>query len=164
MRTIQVGHEWAYIVTDEDTGLFVAHGSYGTFAHCWPPRGRSRTLHEFLIGLGFDYFMNKARHHDFMSFDCDATKRAMAEEIRSRRRSRDITKDEARDAWDDLDLLEDTNSLDAFTAWMSDTLRDALGENWYELLQRTPAPECREFWRVIWPAFLAEITPTAQEV
>lgn len=160
MHTIQVGHEWAHIVTDEDTGLFVAHGSYGTFANCWPPRGRSGTLHEFLARLGFDYFMNKARPDDFQRFNFDATMKAVREDILRSRRAGDITKQQAADAWYDLDMMDETTSLDAFTAALSSDVTDALGEAWWECIQRGPSPECTEFWRVIWPAFLAKVQPS----
>jgi len=158
MRTIKAGHEWAYIITDEESGLFVAHGSYGTFAHCWPPRGRSRTLHEFLAGVGFDYFMNKARQDDLLRFDFAATVKTMKDEIRRRRRENGINRNLAREAWDELDYMDETGSKDAFMATLSSDLTEALGDDWWTLVQCGPSPECTEFWRVIWPAFLEEIT------
>lgn len=163
LHTIIVGAEWAHIVTDEETGLFVAHGSFGTFAHCWPPRGRRRTLHEFLAGLGFDYFMTKTRAEDSRRFDFDATVKAMKGEIRRHRREKGISTTAARDAWDELDALDETDSQDAFVTSLSDDLMDALGDDWWMLIQHGPSPECTEFWRILWPAYLQVIAPAKEE-
>lgn len=158
LRTIRVGMEWAHIVTDEATGLFVAHGSYGTFAYTWHPNHRGVSLHEFLARLHRDYFMGKTKGRDAVMFDCERTRKDLKLSIIDCRRNRSCTTQEARKAWNALEDIEDTDSGDLF---MEHVYQDGdiaevvcdLGE----MRRECASPQCVEFWRVIWPAFLAEI-------
>jgi len=156
---IKVGSEWAYIVTDDDLGLFCAHGSYGTFAYVWPPQHRSQPLHAFLADLDFHYFIRKTRGLTAMEFDFDGTFANLRRCVLNARRTRYIGLEAARDAWDILDSIDQTNSPDFLAAQIFDetALVQALGDDWMLEFRDRYCPQCTEFWRVIWPAFMAKI-------
>lgn len=160
LRTIRVGMELAHIITDEPTGLFVAHGSHGTFAYTWHPNHRGVSLHEFLASLHRDYFMGKTKGRDAVMFDCKRTRKDLKLSIIDCRRNRSCTTQQARDAWNALEDIEDTDSGDLF---MEHVYQDVdIAEvviDISEARRECASPHCVEFWRVIWPAFLAEVAP-----
>lgn len=156
---IHAGHEWAYIVLDEATGLFSAHGSYGTFAFVWPPEYRSEPLADFLSDLGFDYFVGKTRGCSAREFDQEATVRRLKKWIIDARKNGDCTQVEARGAWDSLVGIDETNEpMFVHLIYDDPDLYRVIGSDAYEAICRRYTPECTEFWRVIWPEFLKTIS------
>lgn len=158
--TIRANHEWAYVVIDEATGLFMAHGSYGSFCYVWPPAHRSLPLVEFLSRLDRDYFMSKCRGRAATRFDAAATAAHMHRLVLAARRQGECTRETARAAYDQItDGAEENHAserdfLDAILN--SDDLTDLLGQDLWDMLFYSPAPDCVGFWRDIWPAFLEQ--------
>ena len=164
LLTIRAGMEWSHIVLDEETGLFTAHGSYGTFAYTWPPQYRSTPLRAFVSSLDFDYFIGKTRGSGAVEFDEAGSRQAIKRLIIDARRTHGETKSGAREAWNELSDIPEGEGEDFFARQIADndTILNVIGhDDWWHVLARRYKPECTEFWKVIWPAFLAEIKPAA---
>ncbi len=162
LYTIRTATGWdgAQIVIDEQSGLFMAHGSFGTYAYCWTHIG-AQTLKQFLTGLDFGYFMEKTFGRGYRIFDADETTKSLRSEIKRRRRDDDLTKQQARDAWVDLDLYlgESSDHEHAYITEMcrSEALMRVAGDEYYDVGVLVDNPSCRGFWNEIWPLFLADI-------
>jgi predicted Zn-ribbon and HTH transcriptional regulator len=152
--------EWAFIYIDEDRGVFTAVTSYGNYAYIWNHIGTA-TLKEFLRDLDCDYFMKKARGPGYMRFDFRATVKGMKKHIAHVRRHRWINKDLARDAWDDIERIEDRMSVELFVedVWSSPDICKAYGNDFDGVIVESLCPQCKGFWEVIWPEFLKKIAP-----
>lgn len=154
------GYEWAFIYVDEKTGVFACYSSFGNYNYCWNHIG-TRTLKEFLRGLDFDYFMGKTRS-GYRRFDYDATVEGIKHHIIDSRRTAYLSKEEAREAWKELDDISDENSSDRFFdafCW-SKPLMHVYGGDICDIARERPDPDSRGFWKVIWPTFLEKIAQT----
>ncbi|MCS3690895.1 hypothetical protein [Bradyrhizobium elkanii] len=162
---IRADHEWAFIYVDEKTGVFAAYSSFGTYAYCWAHIGTS-TLKEFLSELDFDYFMGKTRGLELKQFDFHATIKGMKEFICDQRRQEALDKDEARDAWYDIEAIENRISVDLFVddVYASKPICEAYGNDFEDVIRNRPDPQCVGFWRAIWPEFLKRIAAPAEAV
>lgn len=152
--------EWAFIYLDEKTGVFTSYSSFGNYAYCWSHIGND-TLKEFLRDLEFDYFMNKTFGPETKIFDFNATIDGMKEYICDARRQGVITKTMARDAWSEIEELEDKQSVDLFVndVYESRAIYRAYGHDFESVIRMRPNPQCKGFWEIIWPEFLKMIAP-----
>lgn len=152
--------EWAFIYLDEEKGVFTACSSYGDYAYIWSHHG-DRSLKAFLRDLDFDYFMGKTRGRDYKRFDFHATIKGMKEYIADARRQLDLTKDEARDAWTDIEELagDSTDSVDLFVdrVYASQAIGEAYGHDFGDVIRNNPDRQCKGFWDVIWPELLKQL-------
>lgn len=150
--------EWAFIYLDEEKGTFSAISSFGNYAHIWSHRG-GETLKEFLRDLEFDYFMGKTRGLERERFDFKATIKGMETFVKDQRRQGALSKEEARDAWDDIEALEYGDSVDLFVAdvYDSDAICTAYGHDFEGVIVNSPDPQCVGFWEAIWPEFLKQL-------
>lgn len=151
-----------HIVTlSEETGLVVAHGDFGTYAHSWPPSHRpGRTLHEFLAGITFDQFMTKASTAPHMRADIAATVATMRRELIAERRADTISRADARNLWtliaDDLEHLDDEN------AFIEAIWRDRdLTRHYYDgdppYVARVPKEIAVRFWNEVWETLRRDV-------
>lgn len=152
--------EWAFIYLDEEKGVFSAYTSFGTYAYCWSHIGNA-TLKEFLRGLDCDYFMKKARGQGYMRFDFDATIEGMKAFVADQRRQGSLTMDEARDAWSDIEAIENRQSVELFVddVYSSKPICEAYGHDFDGVCCDRLDPQCKGFWEIIWPEFLKQIAP-----
>jgi hypothetical protein len=161
MHLVRAKHEWAYIVADEMTGVFLAHGSFGCFAHTWPPQHRREPLLQFLGRLDCDYFMKKTRNGKHMVFHMDETVKALKQKVIDARRQGNCQKQEARHAWNAIedtaeDFADESGFLNAL--YRDPDIEAALGcDDFWEWSRHCLAPDCKGFWEVIWPEFLKKI-------
>lgn len=154
--------EWAHIVVDERTGLFVAHGGFGTFGYCWTHIGK-QTLKQFLAGLEYDYFFGKVADSRGRMFCPEATLRVIRELIVERRRGGGLDKGSAREAWDELGGMSAPLNPHEFMAELDDcpAVMKALRYDLFDLARDRRDPKCVGFWEQIWPEFLAAIAEPA---
>lgn len=151
--------EWAYITLDEQTGCFMAHGSFGTFAYVWHNRG-PRSLKTFLAGLSYDYFFGKTAASRGEVFCAEKTLAAIRSHVLESRRDGSVGPLTARAAWDDLAMIDAVGQVTFFDMLTgSDEVMKILDGDYYDLARTRPDPQCVGFWEAIWPAFLAEIAP-----
>ncbi len=156
---IYVGMEWSHITIDEESGTFMATGSFGSFGHIWNSIG-DRTLKEFLAGIDRQYFFEKTRGATAKTFDFDRSVKALKEQIIDMRRQGDLTKDEARRAWREVGWLDHTSSAHHFVDQVLS--EEALGryfrDDYWDIPQFSLSPDCVGFWEVIWTTFKAAIS------
>ena len=149
---------WADITIEEweHGGSFKCVSDYGNYSYIWNSIGE-RNLREFLSGLSMDYFMGKATTHDFQEFDAQLTMESIRREILYERQHGGLTKDEARECWDEAqegnDLAESERS-DVFWARMEHSailqyMYD--GERCDVDTRERVKPQCKGFWDIIWP-------------
>lgn len=93
--------DWAMFTIDEKAGLLGCHSSYGDYSYAWPNHGRE-TFKHFLIEITRSpgYLLNKVSDRTY--FDFDKTIDAWKERIVGWRKDGSITKEQARDAYDDI--------------------------------------------------------------
>ena len=104
--------EWAVFTIDNATGLMQCHSSYGDWGYAWPNHGRESFKH-FILELerDWEYLLGKVSNK---VFDFDKTIKLWKNKILGSRKKYDYKKDEARQAYDfinDLDEGEDEHCV-----------------------------------------------------
>lgn len=161
---IRTKHGWALIYLDEKHGTFLCCSDYGDYNYIWSHRG-SQTLKQFVSNLDFEYFMKKTRP-GYETFSPKASIKMIKEHIAETRYHGWMTKDQARDAWNDLERIDHYQHEQLFLQEIaeSEDLMRALGSEFYEFAAHEPDGQSRGFWREIWPEFLKQIAPKAELV
>lgn len=159
--TVSKGWDWTIVVLEEETGLFLAHGSFGTYGHVWPPQHRSKPLKVFLSGLHKDYFFGKVKGRAAKRFDARKTAIDVKRFICEVRREGSVTKETARLAWSDVMDIDPMSSADLFlTAFTASTaLMEVYGGDYCDVARESYTAECDGFWSEMWPEFLKLIEP-----
>ena len=103
--------EWAIFTIDENGGLFNCHSSYGDYSYSWPNHGR-KTFKHFLIEITRDYWYLLNKVSDKTYFNFDKTVAEWKKKIIEWRKELSITQEQARDAFDVINDLEDGMSAD----------------------------------------------------
>lgn len=155
------------IMVNEATGQIMIDGGYGTFAYCWPSygRGEGRSLHGFLHGLSFDYFMNKAATQPYMVADIPATYEQLRREVLTERRKGWIEKDHAKRLWDAIeDALSPSMSETEFVRamWDDKDLYDHCCDGGPSL-KMVEHQGMRNFWDQVWTPFREQVLSTWAE-
>lgn len=160
---VRAKHEWGFFYVDEQTGVFSAYTSFGTYAYCWNHRG-VETLKEFLRDLDFDYFMGKTRGRKHLKFDPDKTIKVILRDILDNRRQGAIDKDHARLLWNVARGLAGFEDERDFLADLDDSpaLNDFYSGYFGELFRESPDRSSQSFWNVLWPEFLKQIEQKEQ--
>jgi hypothetical protein len=105
------GYNWAIYTVNDHTGEFTIQSDWGDYTYRWNvehlgPRDNKSTLHEFLAHAEPHYIVNKFgqnKHHTFRKqFDDAATKIDLFNSLCERRREKEISKEDAREAWDEI--------------------------------------------------------------
>lgn len=105
------GYDAAHIFTDEGQsgddhwGVIAITSSFGSVGHYFGSIG-PRPFWDFLLGCEWGYLANKLWGLEARQFDFDASVKAIKLRVIERRRRDDITKEEARDCWDEIEGLE----------------------------------------------------------
>ncbi|MBU2701132.1 hypothetical protein Ga0466249_002246 [Sporomusaceae bacterium BoRhaA] len=147
--------EWAIFTIDENGGLFNCHSSYGDYAYSWPNHGR-KTFKHFLIELERDYWylLNKVSDKTYFNFDKTVAK--WKKEIIEWRKECEITKQQARDAFDVINDLDEGMSADyTYTKFIeSDGISDLCPDAWevFDCVKEYPG-EAMTFAKTIMPMF-----------
>lgn len=143
-------------------GAISIQSDYGTYAYTWTAIGDGQFI-KFLCLLDFDYFMKKTCG-DYYVFDHDKSMDGIKRQIIERRRDKlfhEMTKEQAREAWDDLERYgaNATNSGDMFVSDIlsSRALADFFdgGDYYTNIASYKPNPQAVGFWNEIWPHLVA---------
>lgn len=148
------------IMINEATGQVMIDGAYGTFAYCWPSqnRGAGRSLHGFLHGLSFDYFMSKASTKPYMVADIEGTYQEMVSTILSERRKGYLEKEHARRLWDALeDLSPSMQEEDFVSALYEDPVLYSHYCDGGPSINTKEHQGLRNFWDEVWSLFRDQI-------
>lgn len=140
------GNRWGYI-------SFIS--GFGNRGHCFSHIGK-RPFAEFLVGCDWDYLANKFWGLETRQFDFDESVKALKLLIVEKRRGDDITKDEARECWDEIGDLEPSRDEGFFSAQIYYSC-DALMKHadMYESggVEKVSNPQCDGFRDSIWQPF-----------
>jgi len=142
------GEGWGKFVID-DTGYFSVVSDYGNYAFQWSAFGDN--FKEFLTRLDSSYLMGKLEG-SCRWFDREATALSFGREIINLRKEKTITKEEARDMWDEIEAHSDEREFGDF-----------VGDHWkhfqdgYYLLQYDHSPQMRGFAERLYPRFVEEL-------
>jgi len=102
---------WATFTIDENGGLFNCQSDFGDYNYSWPKHGRESFKH-FLIEItrSPEYLLGKVAKED--CFDLDKALKQWKPRIIEMRKDREITADQAREAWDFIEGLDNSSSVD----------------------------------------------------
>ena len=152
-------HGWAIVFIDEVTGAIAILSDWGDYSFLWHPRNTgSPSLKHFLCSGDTDYFVDKFTSASGVKpeFDLEDTKKAMRSHIIYDRRRKCIKKELAREAFDQLeDLDEEDESM--FMERMPSTLQEVLGEEPWQLFVRHMPPNFRFLREKLFPAIVKDI-------
>lgn len=145
-------HGWGWAVATlrewPKGGQMDVQSDFGNYAYAWSAIG-DRTLRQFLAGLDFDYFMNKAGAQ-WREFDEEATVRRIKADIFDKLKWKDIDRATAIEWRDELDHIGETGSKHLF-------VEQLMHCDWfYKLYDTYPSmimrdsPRARAFWDGPW--------------
>lgn len=147
---------WAVFTIDEN-GLFNCQSDYGDYQYMWPRHGRKSFKH-FILELARDshYLLRKVAKDDY--FYEDETLEKWKQAIITERKENNITKNQARDLWDEINQIDLSNSYSAQQGiYESRLINEIYEEPWYVFEVVTGyEPQARYFAKEIMPMF-AEI-------
>lgn len=155
---IRVGYDWTTIAISSN-GLFMAEGSYGNYAYWWSNHGRESFKH-FLVELDRDHGYAKGKFGRQDTFYQDKTVKEIKSQLLEARRKGDLTKEDARDAYDfTCSTLDDINSLDLF---VNSIYEHHVLSNFYQDYDSIPIhrgfdQQLEAFMTTIFTVFVAEI-------
>jgi len=156
-RPANVGtpHEGTYYC-----GEIMIHSSYGSWAYTWT--ACCEPFKASLLDAEFDYVFTKFMGTKLQVWDGEGSVKSLRGRLLDYRKWGDITKDEARALWDEIEANEaelESSSHD-FVECAYRIARDIdsrgvtrlLSEPW-ELTDTQPDHQAVGFWRVLWPEF-----------
>lgn len=147
---------WAIFTIDEKLGLFNCQSDHGDYSYMWPNHGRKSFKH-FILELAKDthYLLKKVSKPD--TFDFQKALVRWKREIIRVRRDRECTKEQARDAWEAIDSLEDySGSPDVLLYQICDSraINEIWDEPWYVFeIDREYSPQALAFAHEVMPMF-----------
>lgn len=148
-------------------GEITIQSSFGTWGHIWT--ACANPFKKFLQDIEFDYAFGKFMGSKLEQFSGEVSMRAMRERIIENRKYASLSKADARGLWDALSDREDEATCSE-SDWVR-TLQDVaeglrrdrlpiaaefLSEPW-DYIQTEPKPCAVNFWRRLWPLFIAEL-------
>lgn len=140
--------DWAVATLHDETGLVAIVSDHGDWAHAWNPRHISEpSLHHFVARADASYAADKMLHRaDDSEVDIKGTRRAVFERIIRDRREMSISKEVARERWDEIiDWDEDDYHEHILPGdeWLSDA---------YEYIAYRPTATAKAFMEIVWPS------------
>lgn len=154
-----------------ECGEILIHSSFGTWAYQWGNLGIP--FRHFLLKANFDYVFTKFMGDDLQCFDGEARVRAVFKMILRYSRESYLTKDQARELWDEVRsvasqaecderefgeaMLHVRHQIDDDNP-MADYFSDPM--EWPRLTR----DDCQAvgFWRELWPHFVNHLRTEAQ--
>lgn len=158
----KTGMYWADITVDaqEKGGRIQIASDYGDWQNYWPVPGSEFKL--FLMGLDMDYLSGKLGAHKH--FDHQATIKAFKIAICEYRRNDNIRADRAREIFDQIKALEDSPYRDEFMIDITGMGRLMEFFDWSPDFHYTHAPGFKQFWKYVWPVFVAELKAELESI
>ena len=148
--TIREGGDYA-VVTLDSTYLLSIHSSHGTWAYRWHDTGGKATFVEHLLPMNAAYLTGKMNGSRPEVFDDVATVRNITTDIIKLRREMHISKDVARELYDDAFDVYNWESLDEYIGNALDMLEavELDTAEWY--CHTTYESGIRNFMSAMWP-------------
>lgn len=143
-------------------GEILIYSSYGSFAYHWSHCGDPFKV--FLTKITRDYTLRKFLGNEMEEFDKEGSITAVKRAILSYRWEGSLSKDDARECWDDVPLLDECHSSEGFWVQYSESSAllkfDAEG---YEFICQREKPHLEHFWNEIWLPFITHLKVEIEE-
>lgn len=156
------GMYWADITIDSkgNAGRIQIASDYGDYQSYWGACGVP--FKEFLAKIGIDYAAKKFGANDW--FDHEGTLTSYRNDVLNYRRHERITKEEAREMWDEIKALYDCSGKEEFVAEMYQ--KDALMDFYDHCpdLKKDITPQFKTFWHTCWQVLLSEFKKELEPV
>jgi hypothetical protein len=155
------GFAWAKITVSSDVGLLQISSDYGDWSYRWGGDNGKPSFKAFLVGLNQEYLSDKLTRgkRDLLQ---EQTREAVQLEILRERRGapRDVTRQQAREAWDAacrLDLDSEERALEELFQPEFDPIFH--GEPWnFGVVKTCPCRSFARFYEELWAgAFVPEL-------
>lgn len=139
--------DYVELIIDSDFGAF----AYAYFCH-------GGNYKQFLISCDFDYLMRKFRGKDYKIPDPSKYEKEIKDAIIESRQGEQLTKDEAREAWNDM-LNTEHDRGDLFFAELYDhkLFEKVFGDHEGLPSAKKVDPQCQSFWDKCWLPFVEEL-------
>ncbi|MDY7537563.1 hypothetical protein QN372_00205 [Undibacterium sp. RTI2.1] len=130
-------------------------GSFGTYGTYWNSVGSDHV--SFLTGIDFDYAMKNLTSYKHREFDLDESVKQAKVWLFVERRREDLTKEEAREAFDVLLEVSGTNSKDAFVNSLLESNLPFFNECYEWIVCERYKSDCVGFWENIWSVLVKQL-------
>jgi hypothetical protein len=127
--------------------------SFGNFGYHWNHIGPGPWW-RFLFSLNRQYAMEKFMGNSYLVEDIEKTILVAKENITERRRDGELSKEEAKEAWEALTNY-DSVSMESLIERLSHT--KAFREDYYDIPRYSPSPQAIGFWDTFWRPWVAEV-------
>ncbi|MDQ7095976.1 hypothetical protein REC12_20485 [Desulfosporosinus sp. PR] len=125
---------WATFTIDENGGLFNAQSDFGNYSYAWPNHGRKSFKHFIVQDLARDpeYVLGKISKEDY--FNLEKAENGWKARIIDIRKQDACTKKQARDAWEFINELDLSGSVDYIQneIYSSSEISAISEEPWYD--------------------------------
>lgn len=145
--------EWARVVIDPSTGLFLCYGGTGNYNFSWAAPGPD--FFDFLQELNFDYAMGKFLGNE-KHLNVQKSVQAMREYVLDYRRDATLTAAKARELWDAATELAGEYHAHLPAALEKSAFARHYSQ-WYDLLRYDHGPQAKWFWQLIWQPLMLHI-------
>ena len=154
------GFGWAVIVIDERSGLFSVVSDYGEYGFLWGNHGR-KSLKHFLVEIAADpqYLMGKLGRRNYVKQE--ETKKEFRRVIIEARQEMNISREQARDAWYCVEVLDFADHIELHNA-----LESELAPVFPDCdlpIARDFSPQLRCFTEKVYPVFVEELARQIEE-
>ena len=148
------GYDWA-IFTIDNIGMFNCQSSFGNYAYHWSSFGSC--FKSFLVKLDISYLLIKLCKRDY--FDMDSHIKKCKKEIFRMRRESEITKDQAKEAFEFItEGLDSCGSYDVtvYAIYESSIINEISGDVCYSefMPDKDYSPQQYAFVKSIYPEFV----------
>lgn len=153
------------LICGERSVSVMVRSDYGDYSYHWNATGGCPK--SFLISLDQDYVMKNLSDYKNTVPDADANERQTKQYVIQARRARNLTDDEAREAWDSMINLvwehKDEPNLYGHLLIDQEHFDTVFGDYEYIPSNKKPCPHCTTFFENVWVPFTDQLKVEIQE-
>lgn len=162
--SIVKGMEWAefFIIDHEKSGSISVISTFGNYAYHYSNIG-SQKFKEFLTKTSFHSFMGKT-FPEYDGFDCDKTIEAIKKDLFEARREKELSKEQVRDYYDEIEYLYCHTDEVSFNYEFQDLqVASFFDFSPSEFKQTSISSQAQGFWDEFWIPFTKMLTEELQQ-
>ncbi|MEB5557091.1 hypothetical protein GOP97_15090 [Vibrio cholerae] len=145
-----------FLICGQESVRVAINSDYGTFAHNWTHCGGDPK--EFLTDIDFDYCMKKLTNYKHYVPAPEQYPIEVKQSIIESRREENLTKEEAREAWEDMLNTEHSEGDLYFKELIDHPLFEKVfGATEYLPSAQKVDPCCQDFWDKVWFPFIGQL-------
>jgi hypothetical protein len=148
---------WAIFTVNDSTGELNIQSDWGDWAHRWGGAGLGgKTISQAIASWTDAHYLCDKLHYgkDRDQFDGVETRKGLRERILEKRREMDISKEAARELWDETEHHIDFDTPDTFMNSISREMDQFLDGMAYEYIRRSPTYGWEILLRQLLPLFI----------